>query len=312
VDVFVNCPFDEHYSPIADAIIFAIVDSGFSPRSALERSDASEVRIGKIYELISQSQYAIHDLSRNTSNDQKARSRFNMPLELGIFLGAKSFGGETHNGKRCLIFDRHPHNYQAYISDISGQDIYAHNDNAQAAVRSVRDWLSMLPEARTLPSASVMYERYLRFRNELSLLCYDRLQRIDELTFSEYVTHASEFCKDKQDTLTSGLPQPWGEALKDPHLPIIRAALESLKCVPDSYLILSKAGIGTTHIQAIKTSKDSYHVEVQEGDRDRSSKLVAHDLRTVIDLFYKFREWDQSYRDIPGWEGNDWHRGVGG
>ena len=169
----------------------------------------------------------------------------------------------------------------------------------------------MLPEAGTLPSASVMYERYLRFRNELALLCYDRLQRINELTFSEYATHATEFCKDKQDILTSGLPQSWGETLKDPHLPMIRAALESLKCASDSYLILRKAGIGSTYIQAIKTAKDCYHVEVQEGDRDRSSKLISSDLRTVFELFCKFREWDLSYRHNSAWETNDWYR-VGG
>lgn len=311
MDVFVNCPFDEMYSPIADAIVFTIVDSGFKPRSALERSDASEVRIGKIYELISQSKYSIHDLSRNTSADCEVKSRFNMPLELGIFLGAKSFGGEPHKGKRCLIFDSNPHNYQSYISDISGQDIYAHNNDERIAVRSVRDWLSMLPEAGALPSASVIYERYLRYRKELALLCYDILQRIDELTFSEYVAHAVAFCKEKQDTLQSGLPQPWGDSLKDPHLPMIRVALESLKHSDESFLILNKAGLGTTHIQAVKASKHTYHVELQEGDREKALRVNTPDLHTVVELFCKFREWDQSFRDSVAWEAHDWYRSGG-
>lgn len=308
MDIFVNCPFDAHYSPIADAIVFTIVDCGFLARSALERSDASEIRIGKIYELISQSKYAIHDLSRNTSNEQDIKSRFNMPLELGIFLGAKFYGGNDHSEKRCLIFDASPHNYQSYISDISGQDINAHNNDAKTAIRSVRDWLSMLPEASSLPSASIIHDRYLRFRTELALICYDALQKIEELTFSEYVTHASAFCKEKQDTLDSGILQPWGKNLKDPHLPKIREALNGLKFKSDDYLVLRKAGIGSTYIQALKVSDSTYRVEVQEGDRDKSSKMNTSDLKTVVDLFCKFREWDQSFRNDAPWEPNDWYR----
>lgn len=34
--VFVNCPFDEAYKPLFDAIVFAITDLGFYARSARE------------------------------------------------------------------------------------------------------------------------------------------------------------------------------------------------------------------------------------------------------------------------------------
>ena len=34
--VFVNCPFDAEYWPIFEAIVFGILDCGFTPRSALE------------------------------------------------------------------------------------------------------------------------------------------------------------------------------------------------------------------------------------------------------------------------------------
>ena len=39
--VFLNCPFDPEYQPLFDAVIFAIVCSGFMPRSALESGDVS-------------------------------------------------------------------------------------------------------------------------------------------------------------------------------------------------------------------------------------------------------------------------------
>jgi hypothetical protein len=48
LNVFVNCPFDDSYLPLMEALIFAIHDCGFIARSALEAEDSSEVRIDKI------------------------------------------------------------------------------------------------------------------------------------------------------------------------------------------------------------------------------------------------------------------------
>ena len=48
--------------------------------------------------------------------------RFNMPLELGLFLGAKSFSDEPRQKKkRCLILDSNPYRYQKFLSDIAGR-----------------------------------------------------------------------------------------------------------------------------------------------------------------------------------------------
>ena len=63
-NVFLNCPFDEEYDHILQAIIFCIVRFGLTPRIATERNDASETGINKILELISSSRCSIHDLSR--------------------------------------------------------------------------------------------------------------------------------------------------------------------------------------------------------------------------------------------------------
>src|SRR5947207_9896562 len=90
--VFINCPFDKQYQPIFDAIVFCIAACGFVPRCTLELTDAGEVRIENIYRLIAQCNHSIHDISRTEVEDQPYRlPRFNMPLELGIFLGAKRF-----------------------------------------------------------------------------------------------------------------------------------------------------------------------------------------------------------------------------
>jgi hypothetical protein len=41
--VFINCPFDNTYKPIFDAIVFAIYDLGFVARSSLEIDDGAEI-----------------------------------------------------------------------------------------------------------------------------------------------------------------------------------------------------------------------------------------------------------------------------
>ncbi len=94
-NVFLNCPFDEQYSPFFQAAVFAITDCGFIARCALEASDASQVRIHKIYDLIAECKFGIHDLSRTQLDIHSQLPRFNMPL-VRNFLGSKvSRRGQT-------------------------------------------------------------------------------------------------------------------------------------------------------------------------------------------------------------------------
>src|ERR1051325_3511272 len=102
LNVFINCPFDTTYSPIFEAIVFAVHDAGFRPKCARERLDSSEVRLQKIVALIRESRFSIHDLSRTEVDSSSALPRFNMPLELGIDLGCKAFSRQ-HKDKSFLI-----------------------------------------------------------------------------------------------------------------------------------------------------------------------------------------------------------------
>jgi hypothetical protein len=104
-NVFINCPFDDRYRPLFHAAVFAVVDCGFVPRCALEVDDGSEVRINKVCDLIGECRFGIHDLSRTELDSRSKLPRFNMPLELGLFIGAKRFGGASHRRKSCLILD---------------------------------------------------------------------------------------------------------------------------------------------------------------------------------------------------------------
>jgi hypothetical protein len=186
INVFVNCPFDSAYRRLFRAIIFAIIHCGFRARCALEFDDSSDVRIDKILNIIEECRFGVHDLSR-TELDRKTRlPRFNMPLELGLFLGARRFGAGQHGGKRCLILDRDQHRYQKFISDIAGQDIKAHHRNEKLAVRLTRDWLSNC-SGRRMPGGDHLGRQYIRFSAELPKLCRRLRLKSSDMTFNDYV-----------------------------------------------------------------------------------------------------------------------------
>ena len=63
-----------------------------------------------------------------------------MPLELGLFLGAKRFGGPSQRTKKCIIFDSARYRYQQFISDIAGQDIHAHDNRVAKLIEQVATW----------------------------------------------------------------------------------------------------------------------------------------------------------------------------
>ena len=195
--VFVNCPLDEEYRPLFEAVIFAIHDCGYIARCALEVDDASEVRIDKITNIIGGCKFGIHDISRTGTDSATDLPRFNMPLELGLFLGAKRFGRAEQKLKVCLILDVERYRYQKFISDIAGQDIAAHSGDAAKAIRIVRDWLSSAtPKSIQIPGGRAIAVRYRAFRRELPSLCKAVDLTIDELTFKDYLSQVEEWLKD--------------------------------------------------------------------------------------------------------------------
>src|SRR5829696_1359187 len=120
-DIFINCPFDADYKALFYAIVFTVIRSGFRARCALETDDASENRFAKICAIIKDCRYGVHDISRTEVDGNPPLPRFNMPLELGVFLGARRYGGREQKAKRCIVFDREPWRYQRFMSDLAGQ-----------------------------------------------------------------------------------------------------------------------------------------------------------------------------------------------
>lgn len=194
-NVFLNCPFDTEYKPIFDAIVFALYDCGFIARCALEESDSGVVRIEKIIGIIEQCEYGIHDISRVEIDRSTGLPRFNMPFELGLFIGAKEYGSKKQRSKKCLILDSEPYRYKKFISDISGQDIGYHHNQPKFAVECVRNWLKSAALIRNIPGASYIWKRYEKFLTDLPAIC--RILKIDpkELTFNDYSQTVSEWLR---------------------------------------------------------------------------------------------------------------------
>lgn len=164
--VFINCPFDKEYAALLRPICFAALHFGLKPRLANERLDSAQPRIEKIIDLIRTSKYAIHDLSRMASSRKGELFRLNMPLELGIDIGCRVFGGGALAGKRCLILEAKPHRYRAAISDISGSDIAVHQNEPLEAMRCVRDWLVAELRVRRPLGAQALWNKFNDFAGD--------------------------------------------------------------------------------------------------------------------------------------------------
>lgn len=193
--VFVNCPFTPDYKPLFRAIVYAVQDCGFVPRCALESSNSAETRLDKIFRLIAVCRYAVHDISMTSLDPATGLPRFNMPLELGIFLGARRFGSKKQKRKSCLILDSEPYRFQKFCSDIGGQDPQAHGGEPATAIRRVRDWLREARPNVRYPSGQRMAERYAQFTAALPVLCDKWGLQPNDLPFNDLTTIAEEWLK---------------------------------------------------------------------------------------------------------------------
>ncbi len=168
------------------AIVFTIIRSGWKPRCALETDNAAENRLEKICRIIAECQYSVHDISRTESDGNPPLPRFNMPLELGLFLGARKFGGRKHKDKVCIVFDREKYRYQKFISDIAGQDIQSHDGSIGIVIEKLAAWLRLQTRDSKIPGGSEIAREFAAFDALLpAFLQAEKLSRA-EMGFGDY------------------------------------------------------------------------------------------------------------------------------
>ncbi len=188
-NVFINCPFDAQYRSIFRAIVFTVLDCDFEPYCALNRDDSGHIRVEKIYRMIAGCQFGIHDISRTGLDKKTKLPRFNMPFELGLFLGARAFGRGKQKRKVTLVLDKEQFRYQKFISDIAGQDVHAHRNKPTEVITIVRNWFlhgTREVGGEPLPSGKVIAERYESFEAELPALCISAKLDGGRLTYRDY------------------------------------------------------------------------------------------------------------------------------
>ncbi len=199
-NIFINCPFDPDYKQMLNALVFVILDCGFQPRIATERDDAGESRMRKIKELIAQSRFSIHDISRMEPLKKNDLPRFNMPFELGLDFGCRDFGGGLLSQKRCLILEKEEFRYRRVLSDISGNDIKAHENKPEKLVRQVRNWIQTQGDRR-ISSFTVIWLRFNEFYAEFKHMCekyqYSN-EDIEDMPLMEYIFFIKEWLQENK------------------------------------------------------------------------------------------------------------------
>jgi hypothetical protein len=200
--VFINCPFDEEFAPVLQAVAFCVVFLGFYPRFAPENADNGVARLDRIIDLIRGSKYGIHDLSRCKSTEPNEFSRMNMPFELGLDHACRRYGNEQLAEKQILILERNRYDYQKALSDISGWDIQSHGGDFEKAVRKVRSWLIVQANAPAV-GAALIQGKYIAFQEwywERELAAGSSEEDIKEYPTAELISAMHEWMEAGQPT----------------------------------------------------------------------------------------------------------------
>lgn len=197
-NVFINCAFDAAFQNIFRAMVYTVHDCGFIARCALETGNKDGVRIDKIVNIIEQCRYGIHDLSCIEITEESPLPRFNMPYELGIFMGCKYYGESHHKRKDFLVLDSEPHRYKRMISDLAGYDFPSHNNNQLTVIANIRDWFSNTA-SKNFPGAIYYQERYQNFMNVFPEMCSNMKAEPATLSFRDYYALVSVWIQSQNE-----------------------------------------------------------------------------------------------------------------
>ena len=186
-NAFINCPFDDSYFILLKPLLFTLIYNNINPQIS-ETSDSGEFRLSKIKRLISNSKYSIHDLSRMEPLKDNDLPRFNMPFECGIDFGLKLSDKKLYSDKKILILEKENHRYKQVISDISGNDIFAHENNPEKIIKVVRNWFKT--QKTNIPGYKeiwLAYNEFIYAYNQISEKDSLDPKKIAERPFSEII-----------------------------------------------------------------------------------------------------------------------------
>lgn len=185
--VFINCPFSPDYAEFLHVYMFTALYCNIRPRCTREYDNGAVYRLENIVKLIRECRYGIHDLSFVELDERSKLPRLNMPFELGLFMGAIKFGGESHKTKSLVMLDNVEHDSKRALSDIAGQDPKYHEQDLEKAITAVRDWLKTETNAVGVHSGKVIYSAYNRFVSDLPKLATKLKLDVDNLIYADLI-----------------------------------------------------------------------------------------------------------------------------
>ena len=182
--VFINCPFDVAYKKKLIAILYTIITNNLNPIIAGDKIIGDINRNEVLVDLIKKSKYGIHDLSAIN----KIPPRFNMPFEFGIFFGCKYYGDIKQKTKRFLIFEEKRFDLKKVITDVSGIDPIAHNNDPYKIIDTLSKWFLSCGLKRRLTKVEIVTAFYNGFMKKYSAKDLARLNtgKIIEIINNHY------------------------------------------------------------------------------------------------------------------------------
>lgn len=147
--VFLNVPYDPQFEDLYLAYIVGLTQLGLRINATL--AVPNQGRLDRIINLIEESDFSIHDLSRIETTS--GIPRFNMPLELGLALYRSHI---TRGRHRIFVFEKEPYRVQQSTSDVSGIDAQIHNGKPKGVMAGLRNLFCQTDET-TVPE---MLESY--------------------------------------------------------------------------------------------------------------------------------------------------------
>jgi hypothetical protein len=148
--VFLNIPYDGAFEELYLAYIVGLTQLGLRIYAAL--AVPSQGRLQTIIQLIEQSEFSIHDLSRVEISH--GVPRFNMPVELGLAL----YRSHATKGKhRVFIFESKPYRAQRSTSDVNGIDPQIHKGTPKGLMSALRNMFRQQEDVTTVPEMLASY-----------------------------------------------------------------------------------------------------------------------------------------------------------
>ncbi|MGO9020186.1 MAG: hypothetical protein ACLQVJ_17755 [Syntrophobacteraceae bacterium] len=165
--VFLNYPFDKHFSGLANAMNFAVVAGGLLPVCASDLGAPDKPRLEMLVEAIRSCDYSAHDLSRSRGGGSKNHARMNMPLELGMALFRAH--DSQRRAHRFTFSVSSSHDYMAFASDLAGLDPQVHGGDEIRLLTNMYEWLrGVVPSGlfNAQPSVEVI-DKFAEFKARL-------------------------------------------------------------------------------------------------------------------------------------------------